>query len=215
MQLSPSAPAAVRPVRTRLHRLCTAALLGAVSAVLMSMQIPVPFAPPFYNLDFAEVPALVGALFLGPAAGAAIETVKVLLKLLLRGTTTAFWGDFVNWLGGILFLVPTALLYRKVRERRGGLWLALGFGFVVRILWACFCNAYISLPMYASLYGWPMEQLIAMGTAVNPAIQDLPTFIVLAVLPFNLLKAGLDTLITALLLRSGQLAKAVKGGVEG
>lgn len=215
MQLSPSAPAAVRPARTRLHRLCAAALLGAVSAVLMSMQIPVPFAPPFYNLDFAEVPALVGALFLGPAAGAAIETVKVLLKLLLRGTTTAFWGDFVNWLSGILFLVPTALLYRKVRERRGGLWLALGFGFVVRILWACFCNAYISLPMYAGLYGWPMEQLIAMGTAVNPAIQDLPTFIVLAVLPFNLLKAGLDTLITALLLRSGRLAKAVKGGVEG
>ena len=37
-------------------------MFGALAAVLETFQIPVPFAPPFYKLDFAETPILIGAL---------------------------------------------------------------------------------------------------------------------------------------------------------
>ena len=38
------------------------ALLAAVAAVLMLFEVPLPFAPYFYELDFSEVPVLIGAL---------------------------------------------------------------------------------------------------------------------------------------------------------
>lgn len=64
-------------------------VLGAIAMVLMLFDIPLPFAPTFYKIDFSEVPVLVGAFTMGPVAGALIELVKILLNLLIRGTSTA------------------------------------------------------------------------------------------------------------------------------
>ena len=57
--------------------------------VLMLFDIPLPFAPTFYKIDFSEVPVLIGAFTMGPVAGALIELVKILLNLLIRGTSTS------------------------------------------------------------------------------------------------------------------------------
>ena len=49
------------------------AMLSAIAVVLMLFEFPLPFiAPPFYELDFSEVPILIGAFALGPVAGIAI-----------------------------------------------------------------------------------------------------------------------------------------------
>ena len=56
-------------------------MLGAISVVLMLFEIPLPFAPAFYEIDFSEVPVLVGCFAMGPVAGAAIELIKILLTL--------------------------------------------------------------------------------------------------------------------------------------
>lgn len=60
-------------------------------------------------------------------------------------------------------------------------------------------NAYVLLPTYAAVFGMPMDSLIAMGTAVNPAINGIWTFILLAVAPFNLLKGAVVSLILLLI----------------
>ena len=54
------------------------AVLSAVAAVLMYLEIPLWFAPPFYELDFSEIPVLVGAFSMGPAAGFLIEALKII-----------------------------------------------------------------------------------------------------------------------------------------
>mgnify|MGYP000541449027 CR=1 FL=1 len=51
-------------------------VLGAIAMVLMLFDIPLPFAPTFYKIDFSEVPVLIGAFTMGPVAGALIELVK-------------------------------------------------------------------------------------------------------------------------------------------
>jgi len=51
-------------------------VLGAIAMVLMLFDIPLPFAPTFYKIDFSEVPVLVGAFTMGPVAGALIELVQ-------------------------------------------------------------------------------------------------------------------------------------------
>ena len=63
-------------------------MFSALAAVLETLQIPVPFAPPFYKLDFAELPVLVGGFAMGPVPAMLIAVVKNLLKLLINGTST-------------------------------------------------------------------------------------------------------------------------------
>ena len=45
-------------------------MLAAVAVILMLFEIPLPFAPSFYKIDFSEVPVLVGCFAMGPVAGA-------------------------------------------------------------------------------------------------------------------------------------------------
>ena len=64
-------------------------MLGAIAVVLMLFEIPLPFAPSFYEIDFSEVPVLIGCFSMGPIAGALIELVKIILNLIINGSVTA------------------------------------------------------------------------------------------------------------------------------
>ena len=75
------------------HTITTVGMLAAISGVLMVIELPLFFAPPFYKLDFSELPVLICAFSLGPVAGVVCEFLKVLIHLLLKGTSTAFVGD--------------------------------------------------------------------------------------------------------------------------
>ena len=59
--------------RSKTRNLVQVAMLGAVAGVLMNFEFPLPFlAPPFYQMDFSEIPVLVGAFAMGPVAGVVI-----------------------------------------------------------------------------------------------------------------------------------------------
>ena len=61
--------------RSRTRTITQIAMLGAVAGVLMNFEFPLPFlAPSFYQLDFSEIPVLVGAFAMGPVAGAVDRT---------------------------------------------------------------------------------------------------------------------------------------------
>ena len=59
-------------------------------------------------------------------------------------------------------------------------------------------NAVYLLPKFAQLYGLPLETIISMGTAINPAIHSVATLVIFAVAPMNLLKGGSVSLVTVL-----------------
>ena len=169
-------------------------MLSAIATVLMLFEIPLPFAPSFYEIDFSEVPVLIGCFTMGPLAGAAIEMVKILLNFLINGTVTAGVGEIANFLIGCALCVPAGLLYKKQKTRKGALiWMAVGTGMMVIV--GCVINAYVLLPVYAKAFQMPLDALIGMGTAVNPNITGLSTFVIFAVAPFNLLKGVLVSLI--------------------
>ena len=169
-----------------------AGMLGAIAVVLMLFEIPLPFAPAFYEIDFSEVPVLVGAFAMGPLAGLLIEFVKILLNLLINGTTTAGVGEIANFLIGISFCLPASLIYRKMHSKKGAI-VGLASGTLIMTAAGCFLNAYVLLPAYAKAFEMPIDALVGMGTAVNAKITDLFTFVVFAVAPFNLLKGVLVT----------------------
>ena len=80
-----------------IRKIAVVAVLSAMAGVLMVLEIPLPFLPPFYKLDFGELPALMGGFALGPVAGVAVEALKVFIKMLIKGTTTLGIGDLTNF----------------------------------------------------------------------------------------------------------------------
>jgi riboflavin transporter len=173
-------------------------MLAAVAVVLMLFEIPLPFAPSFYEIDLSEVPVLIGCFVMGPLAGAVIEFIKVLLNLLINGTITAGVGELANFIIGCAFCVPAGMVYRKVRTRKGAV-IGMITGTLTMTILGCFVNAFVLLPTYAKAFNMPMDTLIAMGTAVNPAIKNMTTFVLFSLVPFNLLKGVLVSLIVFLI----------------
>ena len=175
------------------------ALFAAVAGVLMSLEFSVPLMPVFYKVDFSDVPPVIALFAMGPASGFAVEIVKILIKVATVGTNSNFVGEFANLIGTALFILPIWLLSKKTGLSKKGTALTLAISGVIRIVWSCFCNAFITLPLYAASYGLPLEEVVRMVSAANPAIEDLTGFIILATIPFNLLKFTLNYVIAHVL----------------
>ena len=180
------------------REIVTIGMLGAIAVVLMLFEIPLPFAPPFYEIDFSEVPVLVGCFALGPVAGVLIEFVKILLNLIINGSATAGVGELANFCIGCSFCIPAGIIYQRRKTKKGAM-IGLISGTLIMTFLGCFINAYIMLPTYAKAFQMPIDSLIEMGTKVNALITDLFTFVMFAVVPFNLLKGILVSIIVMLI----------------
>ena len=185
--------------KSKVRTLAQIAMLGAVATVLMLFEFPIPFiAPPFYEMDFSEVPVLVGAFAMGPVAGIAIEAIKILLNFVINGTITAGVGELANFIFGCAFLLPAALIYRSNKTRKNAI-IGMAVGTVVMTVAACIMNALVLLPADGAAFGMPVDAFVQMGTSINKAIDSLFTFAVLAVGPFNLIK-GIAVSVVVLLI---------------
>ena len=184
--------------RMGIRTIAQVSMLSAIATVLMLFEIPLPFAPAFYEIDFSEVPVLVGCFVMGPLAGAVIELIKILLNLVINGIMTAGVGEAANFLIGCALCVPAGLIYKRNRTRKTAI-IGMLTGTVFMTAVGCLLNAYILLPTYAKAFGMPLDSLVEMGTAVNSHITSLSTFVFFAVGPFNLLKGVLVSLIVFLI----------------
>ncbi|MBP3337985.1 MAG: ECF transporter S component [Lachnospiraceae bacterium] len=183
-------------------------IFAAVAGALMYFEFPMPFAPSFYGIDLSEVPVMISGFMLGPVAGVATEFVKIIVKLAIKPTSTAFIGEFANFIVGCTFVIPASIIY-KVKKNKKMATIGLATGTVTMIVVGCFVNAFILLPAFARFYGgMPMSALIAMGTEVNANITNMFTFIILAVAPLNLIKGLLITIVVTLVYK--KISKLIK-----
>lgn len=184
---------------TPAKRITIVAVCGAIATVLHMLDFPLPFlAPGFYKLDFSELPVLLCGFYLGPAAAVACEALKILLKLLLQGTSTAFVGDFANFTVGCALVLPAVIIYH-IRKTKQAAITGLIAGTVCLTVFGSAFNAIYLLPKFSQLYGLPLESIIAMGGQINPAISNVSTFVLLAVAPLNLIKGAAVSVLTMLL----------------
>ena len=184
---------------TKAKRICVIAVCSAIAAVLHMLDFPLLFlAPEFYKLDFSEVPVMLCGFYMGPSAAVACEAVKILLKLLLKGTSTAFVGDFANFAVGCSLVLPAVIIYH-IKKTRGGALLGLLVGTLVLTAFGSAFNAIYLLPKFSQLFGLPLDNIIAMGGKINSGITSLQTFVLLAVAPLNLIKGAMVSVLTLLL----------------
>ena len=180
------------------RRMAYIAIFSVLAAVLMFFEVPLFFAPSFYEIDFSEVPVLISTFYLGPVAGVTTELLKIVLKLLLKGTSTAFVGDFANFVIGCSFVLPASILYHT-KKSKGTAIGGMALGTACMTVFGSAFNAFYLIPTYSTLFGMPLEAIVGMGTAVNSSINSVTTLVLFAVVPFNLLKGVLVSIITFLL----------------
>jgi len=194
--------------KNKTRNMVSIAMLAAVAVVLMLFEFPLPFLPPFYKIDASELPVIIGAFAMGPWAGVLIELIKVLLNLLLDGTTTAFVGEFANFLIGCSYVVPASIVYYRKKSKKNAI-VGLVIGTVACAVVGCLLNAYLLLPAYSKAFHMDIEALVAMGTAANKAIDSMFTFVLFATAPLNILKCGLVSIITMLIYKP--ISRILKG----
>lgn len=189
------------------------AMIGVFSAIAVVFHIfdfPVFFAPEFYKLDFSEIPALIGAFAFGPVAGVMIEFCKIVLKLFIKGTSTAFVGDLANFVIGCSFILPSSVLYAFQKSKKTAIASCVTGTLCMTVFGSAF-NAVYLLPAFSKLYGMPLETIVGMGTAINGNITSVVTLVVFAVVPMNLLKGGAVSLVTMLIYKP--LSPILKAGI--
>ena len=172
-------------------------VFAAISAILMVMEIPVPFAPSFYAIDFSELPALIGAFAYGPVAGVMIEFCKILIKVFLKPSSTAFVGELANFLTSCMLVLPASIIYLHKKSKKSAI-AGTVCGTLLMTVFGSFFNAIYLIPKFARMYGMPLDSIIAMGTAIHPSIDSVGSLVLLCVVPLNLLKGTLVSLLTVL-----------------
>ena len=178
-----------------IRRIAACAILTAMAVLLMYLEIPLPFMPVFLKFDFAELPVLIGAFALGPVWGVIIELLKNLIHLPV--TQTMGIGELSNFITGVIYVGTAGLIYRKLRTKKGAA-ISMVVSTLVLAIVAIPVNAFITLPLYGSAMGFPLEAIIGMSAGVNPLVKDKISLLLAVFVPFNLFKGTVVGLITFL-----------------
>ena len=173
------------------------AMFSAISAVLMVFEIQLPFSPSFVKFDFSDLPVMLGGFLIGPCAGGIIVFMKILLHFLLNGTTSFFVGDLSNLLLTLSFVLPASFIYQQKKTKKTTIQ-GLLVSIICTSLLAIIFNLFLIFPLYLKVLNLKMVDLINMIHVVNPLVKDVFTMIVFSLLPFNLFKYSIVSMITML-----------------
>lgn len=193
------------------RKMAMTGMFSAIAMILHLFDFAIPFAPPFYKLDFSELPILIGTFAFGPAAGVMMEFLKILLKLCVKGTSTAFVGDLANFIIGCSFILPASVIYAFGKKKKSAIMGCIAGTLTMTIFGTAF-NAIYLLPAFSVLFGMPMESILQAGSAVNPFAtgESIVNFVIACVAPMNLIKGTVASVITMLVYKS--LSPIIKTG---
>ncbi|WP_200813102.1 ECF transporter S component [Helcococcus massiliensis] len=171
------------------------AIFAAISGVLMLFKFPLPFAPSFMTVDFADIGTLMSGFILGPVSGVLTVILKNLINLMLNGTTTAYVGELSNTIIGISFVLVSSLVYNRKKTMKGAL-LGLGLGILVMTVIASLSNYFIIFPMYGKIMGKSLDEFAQFVPLES--VKNFKDMLVISIIPFNLVKGFLNALVTFL-----------------
>ena len=175
-------------------QLVTMALMCALGALFMYVQLPILPSAPFLTYDPSLVPAMVTGFAYGPGAGVAVGVMAIVIHAL----TTGDWvGGLMNVVATLGYVLPAALMYKKMHTYKGAI-IGLAFGVVVATA------ASIAANLTIGVWFW------------YPSMDFIMPLILPAVLPFNLIKTALNSVLTLCVYKAvSNLIKPKKDQVKG
>ena len=177
----------MQAVQTR--KLVLLSFLGALAFALYYLEFSLPLVPAFLKLDVSTLPGLVGGLMFGPVAGVLVELVKNILHFFLKNSDGLLIGELANFLAGASFIAVAVALQRRFKTVKA-LVAGLALGTLAMTLIMAAANYFLLLPAYAVMFQLSVEELLAMFQ-----MDSVWSYIIYAIVPFNLLKGLVLSLI--------------------
>ena len=170
------------------------AVFAAIATVLMYIEFPLPFMPPFLKVDLSGAVVLIGAFIFG--IGPAITMIGLTDLIHLTQSQTGGSGELADFLMLSTLVIVAVLLYRAHKSRKMA---AVGcvIGSVAMACMGMLTNYFLIIPFYSAV-GMPIDAILGACAAVNPAINGMGAYLLIGVLPFNLIKGAILTVITML-----------------
>ncbi|MCX7694669.1 MAG: ECF transporter S component [Caloramator sp.] len=182
---------------SKTQKLTKISMLAAVAYLIMFIEFPLPLFPEFLKIDLSDVPALFSAFAFGPVFGVVVEAVKNLLHLITKGNTSGI-GELANFIVGSSLVYTAGALYKRDKTKKGAV-LSLIAGVLVMAIVASVANYYVFLPLYEKVLHFPIKAVVQITSKVNKLVVDLNTLIVYCIMPFNLIKGTIASLVTFVL----------------
>ncbi len=176
-------------------------VLAALASVIMFLETPIPFMPTFLKLDISELIALLGSFSLGPLAAVFIDLIKNMVHLPF--TITGGVGELASFIVGCAFVVPAGLIYKKRKSVKTAV-IGLIVGSVAMVVTATLMNYLVIIPLYIEIFAGKyqitpeqsLQSIVEMGTKENKGITDLKTLVLFGIIPFNIIKVLLISVLT-------------------
>jgi len=193
--------------RDHTRKITSAAILAAVSTVLMFFSFGVPFAPSYLKIDFSDFPALIASYSLGPVYGVAVSLVKNAINVFF--STTGGVGELSNFLLSAAFVFSAGIIYRLDKTRKNALVGAV-YGLLFMSVLSFFTNSYLVYPAYINIAGFPEQGIIGAASAIVPSVDSIGDVILVFNLPFTFVKGLLNAILTFVLYK--RLSPIIKTG---
>ena len=189
----------------RVRQMVRVGMLSAIAIILFMPMFEIPLFLPWMKLDLSTLPALLAGFAMGPLYGLCVIVIKCLVHIPM-GSTGGI-GELADFLCSSAMVLPAAFIYQfarraassnsnpRVRNRILAL-VGMIIGALLMTGVSVLANQYILLPLFASKWGG-MEAIIA--AADNPSITSVALLLLYGVVPFNLVKGGVLTVVTFLL----------------
>ena len=160
-------------------KITTLGMLCAL-AVIVNLLIHFPLIPSveFLSYDAKDVIIVIGGFIYGPGSAFIMSVITSLLEIMYRGGNLL--DVLMNVISTCTFACVAAWIYKRDHTREGA-FIGLGAGIVCCVLSKLLWN-YIVTPIY---FGMPREAVVSI--------------LIPGILPFNLLKCGLNTGLTLFL----------------
>ncbi|ADQ40710.1 hypothetical protein Calkr_1202 [Caldicellulosiruptor acetigenus I77R1B] len=191
--------------QVELKNLVKVSIFGALAFVVMLIEFPLGIFPDFLKLDFSDCVALIISFALGPVWGVGVEFLKNVLHLFV--TKTAGIGEFANFMIGGFFVYIAGYIYGKNRTKKGAA-VALIISTIAFSVWAGLLNYFVLLPLYEKALKFPISEIVKIAAKVNGLVTDKFTLILFSIIPFNLVKGTVISVVTFVLYK--RLSKIVK-----
>ncbi|MCI8653431.1 MAG: ECF transporter S component [Angelakisella sp.] len=179
---------------SRTKKITYSAMFAAIATVVMYFEFPLPFMPPFLKVDLSGAVSLLAAFMFGPVSAVLITMVKDIIHAF--STSTGCVGELGDFLMTSAFCVAASLVYRKHHTKKGAV-LGMACGTAAMTVVSCFTNKYMLIPFFAKVM--PIEAILSACASVNPLVGSIDTYVIFGVVPFNLMKGLILSMITFLL----------------
>ena len=190
----PNANAIKTPSRpaTNVRTITSLAMLAAIAYVVMLLSKMLPQVSGFLQMDLKDTVICVGGFLFGPLAAAIISIVVPVLEMLFASDTGPI-GFIMNALATCAFCCTASYLYKKMHTKKGAV-LALICGVLAMTAGMVVFNYFIT-PYF-------ITPDLADTAAVAANREFLKTLLVPVIVPFNLIKAGVNSVVTFLVYKT-------------